>query len=178
MLKLTLLVLVSILVVFAGVVALQPAEYQVARSATITAPSNVVFDQINNFHKWKNWSPWAKIDPNMKETFSGPESGTGAVYSWEGNKEVGEGRMTILESRPSEYVRIRLEFIKPFASVANTEFMVKPAGTGAEVTWDMSGHNGFIEKAFCLFQNMDKMIGPDFEKGLAQLKTASENSAK
>ncbi len=178
MLKIIVLAVVVILAVLAGVVAMQPPEYQVARSATINAPANVVFDQINDFHKWEAWSPWGKLDPNMKTTYEGPASGVGATYSWIGNKDVGEGMMRIVESRPAEFVRIRLEFIAPFASVANTEFVLKPEGSGVGVTWMMSGHNGFIEKAMCLVQSMDKMIGPDFEKGLAQLKTAAESAAK
>jgi hypothetical protein len=178
MLKTTLIVVVAVLAVLAGVIAVQPPEFQVTRSAAINAPVNVVFDQINDFRKWEAWSPWGKLDPNMKTTYAGAASGVGAIYSWVGNKDVGEGRMTIVESRPGELVRIRLEFIEPFASVADTEFTLKPEGSGVGVTWKMSGQNGFIEKAMCLVQSMDKMVGPDFEKGLAQLKTVVESAAK
>lgn len=178
MLKKILLAVVAVLAVLAVVVAMQPPEYQVTRSASIHAPANVVFDQINDFHQWPAWSPWGKLDPNMHTTFSGPSAGAGAIYSWVGNKDVGEGRMTILESRPSEFVRIRLEFLKPFPSVANTEFTVKPEAGGVTVAWLMNGEKGFIEKAICMVQSMDKLIGPDFEKGLAQLKTVAENGPK
>lgn len=178
MLKTILLVVVVLLAVLAGVVAMQPPEYQLTRSAAINAPSNVVFDQINDFRKWEAWSPWGKLDPNMKTTYAGPASGVGATYSWIGNDDVGEGVMRIVESRPGEYVRIRLEFISPFPSVADNEFTLKPEGGGTGVTWRMSGQNGFIGKAMCLVQSMDKLIGPDFEKGLAQLKTVAERAAK
>ena len=178
MLKIVLLVVVVLLAVLAGVIAMQPPEFQVIRSATINAPANVVFDQINDFRKWEGWTPWGKLDPNMKTTYGGAAAGVGAEYSWVGNKDVGEGRMTIVESRPGEYVRIRLEFISPFPSVADNEFTLKPEGGGTGVTWRMSGQNGFVGKAMCLVQDMDKMIGPDFEKGLAQLKTAAQSAAK
>ena len=178
MLKIILLVVVGILVVLAGVIAMQPPEYSVTRSATISAPANVVFEQINDFHKWPAWSPWGKLDPGMKVTHAGPDAGAGAIYSWVGNSDVGEGRMTIQESRPSEFVRIKLEFIRPFPSVADTQFTVKPEGSGVTATWLMKGEHNFISKAMCLVQSMDKMIGPDFEKGLAQLKTVSESAAK
>ena len=178
MLKKILIAVAAVLVLLVVVIAMQPAHYQVTRSMRIQAPADAVFAQINNFHNWSAWSPWGKLDPAMKTTYSGPDSGTGAIYAWVGNKDVGEGRMTILESRPSEFVRIRLEFIQPFASVANTEFTVKPDGGGVTVNWAMDGENGFIEKAVCLVQNMDKMIGPDFERGLAQLKSVAESGAK
>lgn len=175
MLKTIVLLVLAALVVLAGIIALQPAEYRVTRSAKINAPAGLIFDQINDFHQWPAWSPWAKLDPGMKVTHSGPEAGPGAAYAWVGNKDVGAGNMKILETRPKEFVRIRLEFITPFVSVANTEFTVQPEGGATTVTWTMDGTNGFIEKAFCLFQNMDKLIGPDFEKGLAQLKTVAES---
>jgi carbon monoxide dehydrogenase subunit G len=158
------------------VVALRPAEFLITRSASISAPPAAVFAQINDLHKWEAWSPWAKIDPTMKQTYEGASAGTGAIYSWAGNKEVGEGRMTITESRPDEVVRIKLEFIKPFAAVNTTEFHLKPEGKQTSLTWSMSGTNNFMAKAFGLFMNMDKMVGGDFEKGLAQLKSAAEKA--
>src|SRR5205823_3997824 len=119
-------------------------------------------------------SPWAKRDPAMRQTYEGATSGAGAVYSWAGNRNVGEGRMTLTESRPNESIRIRLEFLKPFASTADTEFTFKPEASGTLVTWCMTGKKNFASKAFCLFMNMDKMVGGDFEKGLAELKAAAE----
>jgi len=109
--------------------------------------------------------PVGKIDPNMKLTYAGPASGVGASYAWVGNKEVGEGRATITESRANELVRLKLEFFKPMAGVSTAEFTFKPQGNQTQVTWDMTGKNNFIAKAFCMFMNMDKMIGGQFERG-------------
>ena len=174
----TLLGLAILLAVFAVAVTFQPAEYRVTRSASVQAPAPIVFGLINDFHKWEDWSPWAKLDPNVKNTFSGAATGTGAVFAWEGNNDVGAGQMKITESRPSELIRMDLEFIKPFASSCLTEFAFKPEGNKTAITWTMSGKNNFIAKAFCMFMNMDKMIGADFEKGLASIKTLSEAAAK
>jgi uncharacterized protein YndB with AHSA1/START domain len=164
-------VIIAILVV---VIAMQPADFKIERSTTIKAPPASVFALVNDFHKWEVWSPWAKLDPNMKATYEGPAAGPGAKYSWVGDSKVGEGRMTIEDSRPPELVKIRLEFLKPFAATSDTEFNFKPEGNGTKVTWTMSGKNGFMPKAFGLFMNMDKMVGGDFEKGLAQMKFAAE----
>jgi hypothetical protein len=177
MLKKILIALAVIVIVFAVIVALQPSEYRVARSATIAAPAPAVFAQVNDFHKWEAWSPWAKLDPAMKQTYEGALAGTGAVYTWSGNNQVGEGRMTLTESRPNEFVRIKLEFLKPFASTAASEFAFKPEGNQTAVTWSMAGKNNFMAKAFGLFMNMDKMIGGDFEKGLARMKSVVEAAA-
>ena len=165
---------VAIVAIFAIVVALQPADFAVSRSAAMAAPSAAPFAQVNDFHKWEAWSPWEKLDPAMKKTFEGPASGTGAIYSWAGNDQVGEGRMTILESRPGELVRIKLEFLKPFAATNQADFAFKGDGAQTAVTWTMSGKKNFIQKAFCLFMDMDKMVGGDFEKGLAQMKAVVE----
>jgi len=178
MLKKILLALAVVIIVFLVVVALQPAEYRVVRSATVSASPPIVFDQVNDLHKWEAWSPWAKLDPEVKNTFEGPAAGTGAVFAWAGNKKVGEGRMTITESRTNDLIKLRLEFIKPFASTASTEFTFKPEGNQTAVTWSMAGRNNFISKAFCLFMNMDKMIGGDFERGFANLKSVIEAPGK
>jgi hypothetical protein len=177
LLKKILLGIVGVLLVFAGVVALQPAEFRIVRSAKISAPAPAIFAHVNDFHKWEAWSPWEKRDPAMKKTFEGPGAGTGAIYSWAGNDEVGEGRMTLTESRPAELIRIRLDFLKPFASTSTTELAFKQEGSVTDVSWSMSGRKDFMSKAFCMFMNMDKMVGTDFEKGLAQLKTAAETPA-
>jgi len=171
-------VIVLIIAIFCVVVAMQPAHYTVERSATINAPAPVVFAQVNDFHKWQAWSPWEKIDPNMKKEFSGAAAGNGAVYSWAGNNDVGEGRMTITDSRPSDLIKIKLEFVKPFTATNATDFTFTPQGNQTNVKWTMSGDNNFIAKAFSMFMNMDKMVGGDFEKGLAQMKTVSEAAAK
>jgi carbon monoxide dehydrogenase subunit G len=178
MLKKILIALAVIVIVFVVVVALQPSEFRVARTATISAPPPAVFAQVNDFHKWEAWSPWAKLDPAMKQTYAGAPAGTGAIYTWAGNDQVGEGRMTLTESRPSDLIRIKLEFLKPFASTAATEFTFKPEGNQTMVTWSMAGKNNFMAKAFGLFMNMDKTVGGDFEKGLANLKSVSEAAPK
>ncbi len=178
MLKKILIGLVVILIVFCVVVALQPAHYGVERTAVISAPAAMVFTQVNDFHNWQAWSPWAKLDPSIKQTYEGVPSGAGAIYTWVGNNKVGEGRMTITESRPSDLIKIKLEFVKPFASTCATEFTFKPEGNQTRTTWSMSGENNFIAKAFCLFMNMDKMVGGDFEKGLAQMKSVVEAAPK
>ncbi len=178
MFKKILIAIALIVVVFVVVVATRRADFRITRSTTIAAPAEVVFAQVNDFHKWDAWSPWAKLDPAMKQTHEGAPAGTGAIYSWTGNKEVGEGRMTIAESQANESIRIKLEFLKPFASVNTTDFNFKPAGGQTTVTWSMSGTNNFIAKAFCLFMNMDKMVGGDFEKGLAQMKSVAEAASK
>ena len=174
MLKWILLGLGGVIVVFLIVVAMQPSDFKVERSATLRAPAPAAFAQVNDFQNWQAWSPWEKVDPALKRQYEGPKAGTGAVYAWQGNKDVGEGRMTITESRPGERVRIKLEFFKPFAAVNDTVFSFKPSGDETTVTWSMSGQNNFISKAMCLFVNMDRMVGGMFEQGLAQMKTVVE----
>jgi hypothetical protein len=139
MLKKILIVVAALVVVFAIVVAMQPAAFRVERKTTIAAPDSVVFAQVNDFHRWDAWSPWAKLDPAMKQTHEGAPTGVGAVYSWAGNKDVGEGRMTITESTPNSLIRIKLEFLAPFAAINTTEFTFTPAGDQTSVTWAMTG---------------------------------------
>ncbi|MDB6108491.1 MAG: hypothetical protein JWR69_241 [Pedosphaera sp.] len=174
MLKKILIALVAIVAVFVVVVAVQPSEYRVTRTATISAPAAAVFAQVDDFHKWEAWSPWAKIDPAMKQTYEGAPAGTGAIYTWAGNNDVGAGRMTLTENHPNELIRIKLEFLKPFASICDTEFTFKPDGNQTAVTWTMGGKNNFMAKGIHLFMNMDKMIGGQFEKGLADLSSAAK----
>jgi Polyketide cyclase / dehydrase and lipid transport len=156
------------------VIALQPAEFRVARSAAMAAPQPAVFAQVNDFHKWEAWNPWGKIDPAIKQSYAGASSGTGAIYTWAGNKQVGEGRMTIVESRPSDLIRINLEFLKPFAATNTAVFTFKPVGAQTDVTWSMTGKNNFMAKAIHLFMDMDKMVGGQFEQGLASMKSLVE----
>ncbi len=177
-LKKILIALAVIVVVFVVVVAIQPSEFRVTRTATISAPPPAVFAQVNDFHNWEEWSPWAKRDPAMKKAYEGAPAGTGAISTWAGNSEVGEGRTTIVESRPTELIRITLEMFKPFAATNTVEFTFKPEGNQTVVTWSMSGKNNFISKAIHLFMNIDKMVGGDFEKGLAQMKSAVEAAPK
>lgn len=169
-----LIALVVIVVGLVGVITLQPARYRVSRSTTIAAPAPVVFAQVNDFHKWSAWSPWEKIDPAMKRTYEGPSAGVGASYAWVGSREVGEGRMTIVESRPSDLIQVKLEFVKPFAGTSVAEFSFKPDGERTLVTWSMTGDKNFIAKAIHLVMSMDRMIGDQFDKGLAAMKTVAE----
>ena len=174
MLKKILIALVVIVIAFLALVAVQPSEFRVARTTAIAAPPAVVFAQVNDFHKWEAWNPWGKLDPAMKHTYAGAPAGAGAVYAWAGNAEVGEGRMTITESRPHDLIRIDLEFLKPFAGTSTAEFTFRPEGDRTAVTWSMAGRNNFIAKALCLFMSMDGMIGGQFEKGLAHMKAVAE----
>ena len=178
MLQIILIAFAVIVVGLVIVVAMQPSEFRVARSATMSAPASAVFAQVNDFHKWEAWNPWGKIDPAMKQTYEGAPAGPGAIYTWVGNKNVGEGRMTLTESRPSDLIRIKLEFFKPFAGTNIAEFTFKPAGNQTAVTWSMTGKNNFMAKAIHLFMNMDKMIGGQFEMGLAQMKSIVEAALK
>jgi hypothetical protein len=177
-LKAVLMILAAVVAVFLSVVAMQPAEYRVVRSATMNAPPEAVYAQVENFHKWEAWSPWSKLDPAAKNTFEGPDSGPGAVFRWAGNADVGEGSMTISEARPYEQIRIELAFIKPFEDKANVEFTFQPVGEQTAVTWSMDGRNNFIGRIFCLFMNMDEMIGSKYEEGLASLKSIVEAAPK
>jgi uncharacterized protein YndB with AHSA1/START domain len=170
--------IVLVVGVLAVIVAMQPSEFRIERSTTIAAPAPAVFAQVNDFHNWPAWSPWAKLDPEAKNSFEGAPAGQGAAFSWAGNSKVGEGRMTITESRPGELVRIKLEFRKPFEATNTAEFTFKPDGARTAVTWSMFGHNNFISRAVFLFVNMDKALGSEFEKGLASMKSAAEASAK
>jgi hypothetical protein len=175
------IVLLGLLVVIVGlfvIIALQPGEFHIARSTKISAPPSAVFAEVNDFHNWEAWSPWGKLDPAMKTTYSGPDSGAGAVYAWNGNYEVGEGRMTILESKPDEHIKIQLDFFKPFAGTSIATFDFKPEGDQTVVTWSMEGKNHFVAKAIHLVMDMDKMIGDNFDQGLADMKAKVEGTAK
>lgn len=174
MLKFILIGVAVVIVVFLIIVAFQPPHFRITRSATISAPPAAVFEQLNDFHEWDHWSPWAKMDPNAKNSFEGPASGVGAGFSWSGNNQVGEGRMKITESQPNELIRLDLEFVKPFAAKNVTEFTLKPVGNQTNVTWSMSGTNNFVGKAMGLIMNCDKMVGGQFEKGFENLKAIVE----
>jgi hypothetical protein len=170
-----LLVLVLLLGGAAGFVATRPDTYHVERSTTVAAPAATVFGVVDDLAVWKEWSPWDKRDPAMKKTMSATTTGVGASYAWEGNKEVGKGKMTIIDSRPNERVAQKLEFVEPFQSVAEVSFAFKAEGPeSTKVTWAMDGKHNFISKAMNVVKPMDKMIGPDFEGGLASLKKVAE----
>lgn len=171
-----LLALAIIAILFIVIIAGRPDEFVVSRSTRISAPPERVFPHVNDLHAWEAWSPWAKMDPNAKMTFEGAAAGVGAGYTWDGNKKVGAGRMTILESRPSNLIRLKLEFLRPFKATNEAEFTFKPEGNQTVVVWSMSGKSNFFFKVFGLLTDCDKMIGKDFEKGLASLKSVAETN--
>jgi hypothetical protein len=172
------IIIAALIAAFAILVALQPSEFHVERSATVAAPAADVFAQVNDFHNWDAWSPWAKIDPEAKTSFEGPPAGTGAVFKWSGNRAIGEGSMTIADSRPNDVVKIDVDIVKPHAAKNVTEFTLKPDGDQTDVTWSMSGHQDFLTKAVCLVMNGKKLLGNEMEKGLAQMKTVVESRKK
>ena len=174
MLHIILIAIAAIVVLFLIIAAMQPSEFRVTRLAKINAPPEKVFPHVNDLHQWEAWSPWAKMDPACKNTYEDPPAGTGASFAWAGNKKVGEGRMTITESRPADLIRIRLEFLKPFKATNTAEFTFQPEAGQTVVTWSMFGKNNFMGNAFGLIMNYDKMVGGDFEKGLASLKSIAE----
>jgi hypothetical protein len=176
MIKKILLGLAAALLILLIVAALQPAEFRVERSASIAAPPVALFDQVNDHKKFQVWNPWAKMDPESKTTYSGPDSGVGAVASWDG-KKVGAGSATITESKPGELVRQRMDWLKPMEGTSTVEFTFKPDGDKTIVTWTMFGENNFAGKLFGLFMDMDKMCGPEFEKGLADLEKIVTSSS-
>jgi uncharacterized protein YndB with AHSA1/START domain len=159
---------------FLVVVWFQPDDYRLTRSTVIAAPAARVFAQVNELKKWDDWSPWAKLDPNAKVTFSGPQSGPGATFTWDGNDKVGAGTMTITESRPNQRIATRTDFTRPFAGTSNTDFVFSEQAGQTNVIWTMAGRHDFISKAICLVMSMEQMLGPDVEKGLVQLKQVSE----
>ena len=168
---------VLLLVVLGGVVHFQPNTYSVQRSATFAVAPAVVFGQVNDLAAWDGWSPWKKLDPNATMTLSKPSAGVDASLGWSGNDEVGEGKMTILASKPGELVELDQVFIRPFAGAARITFTFAPEGEGSKVTWKMAGENNFIGKAFSMVMNMDAMLGKDFEQGLANIKSVVEPGA-
>ena len=166
--------LVLLVIAAAVVVWLQPDDYRLTRSTVIWAPAAQVFPHVNDLRRWDDWSPWAKLDPNAKVTFSGPQSGQGSSFKWDGNGKVGAGTMTITGSKPNERVSTRTDFVKTFEGTSNADFIFSQTGERTNVIWTMTGTHNFIGKAMCLVMSMENMLGPDFEKGLAQLKQVAE----
>lgn len=164
------LVAILLFVIIAG----QPGEFVVTRSGKMAAPPEKVFAHVNELKKWDDWSPWAKLDPDAKNTFAGPASGAGAAMTWSGNNKVGEGTMTITESAPSSLIQLRLEFLRPFKATNSVEFTFDGRGPQTLVTWSMFGKNNLFSRIFGLFVNCEQMCGKDFEKGLASLKAVAE----
>jgi uncharacterized protein YndB with AHSA1/START domain len=167
-----------IIVVFVVIVTTRPDDFRVTRTAIIPAPPEKVFPLVTVLKAWELWSPWAKLDPNAKSIYEGPASGTGAAMRWSGDKKVDEGCMTIIESRPNDLIRIKLEFLKPFKATNTAEFTFNPEGNQTAVTWSMFGKNNFMSKAFGLFVNCDKMVGGDFEKGLETMKSVAKAAGR
>ena len=148
------------------------------RVTTIKAPPEAIMPLISDFHQWTRWSPWEHLDPKMQRTFSGAPAGKGAVYSWQGNSDVGEGRMEIIDFVPPGRIVIKLDFITPVESNNVTEFVLVPQGDQTVVTWKMKGPMPFVSKLMTVFASLDTLIGPDFERGLAKLKSAAEAPSK
>lgn len=178
MLRKILIVLLSALTVFVFYVASRPSDFKVERSIVISRNVSEIFENVNNQMKWLDWSPWAKLDPQMKVFFGGEEKGVGSVYKWEGNDKVGSGSSTITDSKKNEYVKFQLEFLKPFKASAVSEFHFAKVEGGTSVTWTMQGEKGFVQKLFGLFMDCEAMVGADFEKGLENLKKVVEVSER
>ena len=173
-LKRLLVGLVLLVATFAVVVWFQPDDYRLTRTTMIAAPAAAVFGHVNELKKWDDWSPWAKLDPNAKVTFSGPPAGVGATFRWDGNDKVGAGTMTITESKPNDRVATRTDFTRPFQGSSHSDFIFSEQGGRTNVIWTMFGTQNFIGKAICLFMPMETMLGPEFEKGLAAMKQVAE----
>jgi len=154
--------------------ATRPDQFRIERSAVIKASPEKIFAYIDDFHRWPAWSPWEKIDPALKRSYSGPQSGKGAVYGWEGNSKVGSGRMEITESAAPSKVVIKLDFLKPFEAHNTAEFTLSPGVQGTSVTWAMFGPSPFVSKLMGIFFNMERMVGAQFGQGLANLKAITE----
>jgi polyketide cyclase/dehydrase/lipid transport protein len=168
------LAFVALLLVIA--VAGQPDEFSISRRIKIAAPAHQVFPHINELRNWEAWNPWAKLDPLCQMTYDGPPAGIGASYAWNGNNKIGAGRNTITESRPDELVRLKLEFLRPMAATNTAEFAFQPNDGQTIVTWTMSGKRNAGGKIFGLLLNCDQMIGGQFDKGLAQMKSVVETT--
>ena len=171
---LPIVVVLAALLIYA---ATRPDTFLVQRGASIKAPPEKVFAILSDFHRWEAWSPWEKLDPALKRTYSGAASGTGATYAWEGNSKVGAGRMEIIEALPPNTIIIKLDFMRPFEGHNIAEFSLQGQGDSTYVSWVMHGPSPYISKLIGIFMSMDKMIGKDFETGLANLKTLSEKPA-
>lgn len=154
----------------------KPDAFHYSRSTVINAPADKIFSLVNTQAKWKDWSPWAKLDPAMKSSLSGPDAGVGSTYSWDGNGKVGAGTSTITESVPSSKVVMRLDFLRPFAGTNTASFTLAPEAGGTRVTWAMDGTSNLLMKSFGLIMNCEKMMDAQFDEGLANLKRLAESN--
>lgn len=178
MLRKILIGVVAVIAVLAIVIAVQPADFKVERHGKIAASPAIVFAQVVDFHQWVAWSPWEKMDAATEKTFSGPEAGVGSVYAWK-SKVTGQGRMTMTDAKPGERIDITLEFFEPYTATNQVVFAFAAEGDGGTtLTWSMSGTKNFMMKAFCMFGDMDTMVGKDFEDGIAGLSQVSEAKQK
>lgn len=174
MLKKIAITVLVILALIVAMAAMKPDTFSVKRVVSIKAPPEKIAALVTDFHQWASWSPWEKLDPNMKRTFNGTPAGKGAIYEWEGNKDVGKGRMEIMDAGTPALTVIKLDFLQPFESHNTTEFVLSPQGAETQVTWNMTGPMPFVSKIMSVFVSMDAMIGKDFQKGLANLKAVAE----
>ncbi len=174
MLKILAVIIVALIVALLGYAATKPDTFRVRRQASVNAPPEKIFPLINDFHRWGAWSLYEKKDPAMKRTFSGAATGQGAVYEWEGDRNVGKGRMEIMESSLPSTVAIKLDFFEPFEAHNVAEFTLESTGNSTKVTWAMHGPSPYLAKVMHIFFDMDRMVGKDFETGLTNLKTIAE----
>lgn len=174
MLKTLAVLVVVLLAALLGYAATLPDTFQVERSTTIDAPPEKVFPLVEDFHQWSAWSPWEKLDPAMQRTHSGAAHGEGAVYEWKGNSKVGQGRMEITDATSPSRVTIKLDFLEPFEAHNVADFTLQPQGNATQVTWAMHGPSPYLTKVMSVFASMDRMVGKDFETGLANLKATAE----
>ena len=176
MFKTLLIVVVVTVLGVLGLAAIQPDSFTVQRQVSVSATPDKVFALINDFHRWGEWSPWEALDPAMQRNYSGPASGPGAVYVWAGNKAVGAGRMEITSAQPASRLAIKLDVLRPFEGHNTTVFTLAPQGAATRVTWTMRGPMPFVSKLMSVFVSMDKLIGTDFEAGLAKMKAVAEQA--
>jgi carbon monoxide dehydrogenase subunit G len=174
MLKIIAIVVVVLVTGILAYAATKPDIFRVQRATSIKAPPEKIFPFLNDLHKFGAWSPYEKKDPAMKRTFAGSESGRGAVYEWDGDKNVGKGRMEIVDTAPPSKVAIKLDFVRPFEAHNTVEFTLAPKGDSTDVTWAMQGPVPYVAKIMHVFVDMDSMVGKDFDAGLASLKTVAE----
>ncbi|MDH4568032.1 polyketide cyclase [Pseudomonas sp. BN414] len=175
MIKAILAIIVIAILGVLGYAAISPDHFRIERTTTIAAPPEKVFPLINDLHQWKAWSPWEKLDPALKRSYSGPKEGVGAAYAWQGNNEVGTGRMEITQSEPASKVEIKLDFQMPFEAHNTAEFNLQPQNGGStQVTWAMYGPSPYTHRLMQVFFDMDDMVGSKFDQGLVNLKAAAE----
>ncbi|MEZ4369103.1 MAG: SRPBCC family protein [Kofleriaceae bacterium] len=165
--------LLALVVIVVAIAATRPSEFVIERSATLAAPPAQVYAHLHDFRRWQGWSPWAHLDPNMKVEYGGEPTGVGATYYWLGNSKAGEGRMVIEHAEPPRQLELRLEFLKPFRATNSTTFTLVPQGEGTRVSWAMRGTRSLMMKVMGLLLNLDKLVGRDFERGLAALDTVT-----